>query len=246
VSNTHNDRRSGWLPMVVTLGSGDSDTFTFDTNTGRMSQYKAAIGTGGSSLTGNLTWNGNGSLAQLGLIALIVLIACSVAGRSQPVGGHQATVRECAQATNTRPRIGVQYRGYVKNEDYSFSARIPSGLTAWGGVANDAPFHGFTIFLDPSMKSCIVFEVHLRVDQSDAPEHQPAAKALQLGGARAWQTTEEGPAHGLALTNVRTVFSLKRPSQTDDGEILLIAPSSELREAKRKYETFLHSVKLGQ
>ena len=39
VSNTqYNDFRSGWLPMVVTLGSGDSDTFTFDTNTGRMSQ----------------------------------------------------------------------------------------------------------------------------------------------------------------------------------------------------------------
>ena len=60
--------RSGWLPMVVTLGSGDSDTFTFDTNTGRMSQFKAAIGAGGSSLTGNLTWNGNGSLAQLGIV----------------------------------------------------------------------------------------------------------------------------------------------------------------------------------
>ncbi len=71
VSGTqYNDFRSGWLPMVVNLGaagSGDKDTFTFDTNTGRMSQYQATLANT-SSLTGNLTWNGNGSLAQLGIV----------------------------------------------------------------------------------------------------------------------------------------------------------------------------------
>ena len=71
VSGTqYNDFRSGWLPMVVNLGaagSGDKDTFTFDTNTGRMSQYMATLANN-SSLTGTLTWNGNGSLAQLGIV----------------------------------------------------------------------------------------------------------------------------------------------------------------------------------
>jgi len=62
-STQYNDFRTGWLPQVVTLGSGDSDTQTFDTNTGRMTQYQAAIN--GSSATGGLTWNGNGSLQQL-------------------------------------------------------------------------------------------------------------------------------------------------------------------------------------
>jgi len=61
--------QSGWLPMVVNLGasgSGDSDTFTFDTNTGRLNQFKATLANT-SSLTGSLTWNGNGSLAQLSI-----------------------------------------------------------------------------------------------------------------------------------------------------------------------------------
>jgi hypothetical protein len=134
----------------------------------------------------------------------------------------------------------------VKNDDYRFFAHIPSGLTAWGGVANDAPFHGFTIFLDPSMKSCIVFEVHLRVDDNDAPERPPKAKVLQLGDAQAWQTTDEGSSHGSSLTSVSTVFVLKQPNQTDDGSILLIAPSSELRKAMKIYEAFLRSVRFGR
>ena len=52
-----------WLPMIVNYGSGDKDTFTFDTNTGRMKQYQASVNT--YTVTGNLTWNGNGSLGQL-------------------------------------------------------------------------------------------------------------------------------------------------------------------------------------
>jgi len=49
----------------VTLGSGDSDGFTFDPNTGRMTQYKATIN--GTSAFGNPTWNPNGSLKQLAI-----------------------------------------------------------------------------------------------------------------------------------------------------------------------------------
>jgi RHS repeat-associated protein len=62
-STQYNNYQSGWLPQVVTLGSADSDTMTFDTNTGRTTQYKATIN--GSSATGSLTWNSNGSLGQL-------------------------------------------------------------------------------------------------------------------------------------------------------------------------------------
>ena len=66
-STQYNDFRSGWLPMVVNLGAvGSGDFDTFDYNTGRLSQYKATLANT-TSLTGNLTWNGNGSLAQLGI-----------------------------------------------------------------------------------------------------------------------------------------------------------------------------------
>ena len=51
------------LPTQVTLGSGDSDSYAYDPNTNRMTQYKFTVN--GSSLTGNLTWNANGSLASL-------------------------------------------------------------------------------------------------------------------------------------------------------------------------------------
>jgi RHS repeat-associated protein len=49
----------------VTFGSADSDSFTFDPNTGRMTQYKFNVNT--QSVIGNTSWNSNGSLAQLAI-----------------------------------------------------------------------------------------------------------------------------------------------------------------------------------
>jgi RHS repeat-associated protein len=49
--------------LTVNFGSGDSDVFTANTSTGRLTQYKFNIGAT-QSLTGNLTWNANGSLQQ--------------------------------------------------------------------------------------------------------------------------------------------------------------------------------------
>ena len=156
------------------------------------------------------------------------------------------TAMECGQATKTQPRSGVAYTGRVTNEDYDFSARIPFGLTAWGGVARDAPFHGFTVFLDPTMKSCIVFEVHLRVDEEDAPLQASGAAPLRLGKAQGWQTTEKGIVHGVGVTKVKTTFTFARPGRTDDGEILLISETSKLGEAKRTYDDFLRSLSFGR
>ena len=49
----------------VTFGSGDNDTYTIDSNTGRITQFKATVGTKNTTLTGSLTWNNNDSLASL-------------------------------------------------------------------------------------------------------------------------------------------------------------------------------------
>src|SRR5262249_43476880 len=51
-------------PTQLTFASSDSDTFTYDPNTGRMTQYKFTIGVTPQSLIGNLTWNANGTLAS--------------------------------------------------------------------------------------------------------------------------------------------------------------------------------------
>ena len=51
---------SASLPTAVNLGSADSDTFTYDPNTNRMTQYKFSVNS--QLLTGNLTWNANSTL----------------------------------------------------------------------------------------------------------------------------------------------------------------------------------------
>jgi len=52
-------------PTAVTLGSNDSDAFQYDPNTFRLTQYKFNVGA--QNVTGNLTWNANGSLGTLGI-----------------------------------------------------------------------------------------------------------------------------------------------------------------------------------
>lgn len=54
-------------PLVTMLGLGDSDTYAYDGNTGRMSSYTFTIGLTPVSMVGNLTWNANGTLRQLAI-----------------------------------------------------------------------------------------------------------------------------------------------------------------------------------
>jgi RHS repeat-associated protein len=49
----------------VTLGSGDSDVFTFDSNTFRLNKYQFNIGS--QTVTGTVGWNPNWSLGSLGI-----------------------------------------------------------------------------------------------------------------------------------------------------------------------------------
>jgi len=57
---------SPWgLPTAVNFGSQDSDAFTYDQNTGRMTEYQFTVN--GSSVKGGLTWNTNGTLQQLAI-----------------------------------------------------------------------------------------------------------------------------------------------------------------------------------
>jgi RHS repeat-associated protein len=53
--------------ITVTFGSGDSDIFNLDPNTGRMTQYQFKVGAQPQSVVGALTWNVNGSLGGLSI-----------------------------------------------------------------------------------------------------------------------------------------------------------------------------------
>jgi RHS repeat-associated protein len=50
----------------ITFGSADSDSFTYDSNTGRMSKY--AFSVNGKIDQGSLTWNTNGTLETLAIV----------------------------------------------------------------------------------------------------------------------------------------------------------------------------------
>ncbi len=50
------------LPTSVTYGSADSDAFTYDSNTNRITQYQFTVN--GQSLIGALTWNANHTLSS--------------------------------------------------------------------------------------------------------------------------------------------------------------------------------------
>jgi RHS repeat-associated protein len=52
-------------PTYVTFGSNDSDQFTYDTNTGRVTQYQFTVN--GQSETGSLVWNANHSLQSVSI-----------------------------------------------------------------------------------------------------------------------------------------------------------------------------------
>lgn len=49
----------------LTFGSGDSDAYQYDNNTGRTTKYTFNMGTGPATQVGTLTWNPNGTLGQL-------------------------------------------------------------------------------------------------------------------------------------------------------------------------------------
>jgi RHS repeat-associated protein len=58
----------GGQPNVVKIGgTSDNDTYTYDPNTGRISNFTFTVGSTPKSFAGGLTWNQNGMLRQLAI-----------------------------------------------------------------------------------------------------------------------------------------------------------------------------------
>jgi RHS repeat-associated protein len=62
-NNANNTEPVGAL-LTATLGAGDTQNFTYYQNTGRMKTYSASVGSTPTVITGALTWNTNGTLAE--------------------------------------------------------------------------------------------------------------------------------------------------------------------------------------
>ncbi len=93
-------------PTAVTFGSADNDAFTYDSNTGRMTQYKFNVGSGPQSVIGNLTWNSNGSLGTLAI--------------TDPI--NSANAQTCTYAHDDLSRIASTSCGSTWSQTFAFDA----------------------------------------------------------------------------------------------------------------------------
>ena len=103
----------------VTLGSVDSDSFQYDVNTGRPAQFKLNVGTS-QSVTGNLGWNSNSTLASLNITDQL----------------YSSNTQSCSYSYDDLNRLGSANCGSsIWSQTYSYDAfgniakSVPSGST---------------------------------------------------------------------------------------------------------------------
>ncbi len=160
---------------------------------------------------------------------------------------REPSISTCDLETLAQPGIGVSYIGTVHNDDYRFSATIPDGLVGWGAAPN-APFHGFSIFINPEAKvrSCIVFRVAIHVDL----ERDKAARAredsrferITVGGRPATRTSSVGTARGTVYENVNVWLQVPhKKDDTHDVEIVLVTPKDDSARIRAIFDRFIAS-----
>lgn len=110
-------------PTGVTFGSGDTDAFTYDSSTGRMTQYKFNIGSPVQSVVGNLTWNANASLKTLGI--------------TDPF--NSLNTQTCNYTYDDMARIKSANCGTIWNETFAFDVFGNIGKTGISGATDFCP-----------------------------------------------------------------------------------------------------------
>jgi hypothetical protein len=179
---------------------------------------------------------------------LMVVLAISLPGNAHAYVANGQKFMKCSDVFNGSPGTGTHYGGSVSNDDYHFSARIPDGLRGWRGVAPDAPYHGFTMFRGNFLNACINVEMHIRVEDDEAPLRPASAKDIQLGMANGFQYVIRGEDGNVPYVNIHTAFTYARNGggEVDDGDIILIVPASELQDWQDIYNAFVNSVRFGK
>ena len=107
-------------PTAVNFGSLDSDSFQYDSNTGRMTQYNFSVN--GRSDVGNLGWNTNGTLATLGITDAL----------------NSLDTQSCTYGYDDLARITKQNCGSVWSQ--TFGADMFGNLTKAGSVSFNAGY----------------------------------------------------------------------------------------------------------
>src|SRR5205807_1257125 len=89
---------------TVNFGSGDSDVFNFDSNTGRTTQYKFNVGS--QAVVGQLNWNPIGTLRSLAI--------------TDPF--NSANTQTCNYAHDDLTRIASANCGSIWSQTFSFDS----------------------------------------------------------------------------------------------------------------------------
>ncbi|HXX18699.1 MAG TPA: RHS repeat-associated core domain-containing protein [Candidatus Acidoferrum sp.] len=92
------------LPTAVNLGSSDSDSFTYDSNTNRMTQYKFTVN--GQSVVGTLNWNPLGTLGSLAI--------------TDPF--YSANTQTCSYSHDDMTRIASASCGSIWSQTFTYDA----------------------------------------------------------------------------------------------------------------------------
>jgi hypothetical protein len=180
------------------------------------------------------------------LVALIFVLL-SESGVAKESQGKTSQVEVCESITNSKPGSGVEYKGSLRNSDYGLNVKIPPGLTGWG-AAPEAPFHGFAIFLADQPKSCIIFEVHLRIsiDESNSIDGGPAVKRVRIGNRIGWEAQTKGMIDGVEWTNIIVRFSIRHVRSAhdiDDGSITLVTRTQDLDKRMPIFQNFVSNIR---
>lgn len=189
-------------PTIVTFASLDSDSFTYDPNTFRMTQYKYTVGATPKTVVGNLTWNANGTLGSLGITDAF----------------NAANTQNCTYSYDDLARLASGNCGSVWSQTFTYDAfgnitksgsmqfqpgynwqtnRMATGASydAMGDVSSDGLHsYGWNSDTRPTTidTATVTYDAFGRmVEQSKAGanteiEYSPTGFAMQLMNGQAW------------------------------------------------------------
>ncbi len=145
---------------VPWLGRAQNDTFSYDGNTGRMTQYQ----TGASSYSGALTWNANGTLANLATsypaqtcnyvhddLTRLASVACA----ASPSGWNQTFGYDAfGNISKTGSGLGVSFQPTYSTATNRYTA-LPSGTPSYdaNGNLNADGYHSYAWDADGNLTS---------------------------------------------------------------------------------------------
>ena len=164
-----------------------------------------------------------------------------------PVGSSQMLeIGPCGSISSAKPGYGQAYHGEVRNEDYGFRVTIPRGLKGWG-AGRSAPFHGFTIYLEPAdnLQSCINLDVGMVVNLDSERAlaiEQESGSRIRVGDRLGFRRVSHGAVGGKDFENIVVDFHWVSHGNSYSLAATLVTPTETAKQTRPIFERFLSSL----